>query len=299
MFASLHPVAPCRRGVVLMSLALLAGRAHGIEEMTAGRSLSLRQGKGSARLVLVVQAPVVAPLPGGTEDPTIHGGSLEISNPETGEWARLGTPASGWSMNALGTVFRFRNPTRGARGVRSAVIRHGRKIKVKASTVGITLDERTQGLLSAALATGNRHYCMLFGGEVRRDEPGKFAARNAPAPTACPQLPAETTTTTTTITRPGRPTTSTVARTPPSSTSTSTHVTTSSSTSSTDEDSTTTTRPSTSSTVRATTSSTEPETTTSTKPPTTSSTARPTTTSTSSTTSTTKKPKKDHGNGMS
>ena len=283
-----------------MSLALFAGRADGIEEMTAGRSLSLRQGKGSARLVLVVQAPVVAPLPGGTEDPTIHGGSLEISNPETGEWARLGTPASGWSMNALGTVFRFRNTTRGVRGVRSAVIRHGRKIKVKASTVGITLDERTQGLLSAALATGNRHYCMLFGGEVRRDEPGKFAARNAPAPSACPELPAETTTTTTTIARPGRPTTSTVAGTPPSSTSTSTHVTTSSSTSSTDEDSTTTTRPSTSSTLRATTSSTEPPpTTTSTKPPTTSSTAPPTTTSTSSTTSTTKKPKKDHGNGMS
>jgi hypothetical protein len=213
-----------------MSLALLAGRAHGIEETIAGRSLSLRQGKGSARLVLVVQAPVVA-----TEDPTIHGGSLEIGNPETGEWARLGTPASGWSMNALGTVFRFRNTTRGARGVRSAVIRHGRKIKVKASTVGITLDERTQGLLSASLTTGNRHYCMLFGGEVRRDEPGKFAARNAPAPSACPELAAETPTTTTTITTAPAP-----------------------------RPSTSTTRPSTSSTVRPTTSSTAAETTTST-----------------------------------
>ena len=265
---------------MLLSLALLAGRAHGIEDAIAGRSLSLRQGKESARLVLMVHAPVVAPLPGGTEDPTVHGGFLEISNPETGEWARLGAPASGWSMNTLGTVFRFRSTARAAPGLRSVVVRHGRKIKVKATTVGITLDERTQGVLAASLATGTRRYCMLFGGEVRRDEPGKFAARDAPAPASCPELPAgTTTTTTTTIAAPGRPTTSTVEGTPPASTSTTARVTTSSSTSSTHEASTTTTPPSTSSTVR----------------PTTSSTAPPTTTSTSSTTTTTKKPKKGKG----
>lgn len=289
---------PRRLGAVLLSLALLAGRAFAIEETMAGRSLSLRQGKESARLVLMVHAPVVAPLPGGTEDPTAHGGFLEISNPDTGEWARLAAPAAGWSMNALGTVFRFRNTARGAPGLRSVVIRHGRKIKVKATTVGITLDEQTQGVLAASLATGTRRYCMLFGGEVRRDQPGKFAARDAPAPSACPELPTgTTTTTTTTIAGPGRPTTSTVAGTQPSSTSTTTRPTTSSTApASTSTTARVTTSSSTSSTHEPSTSSTTPPTTSSTAPPTTSSTAPPTTTSTSSTTSTTKKNKgKGHG----
>jgi hypothetical protein len=160
-------------------------------------------------------------------------------------------------MNALGTVFRFRSTARRARGLRSVVIRHGRKIKVKATSVGITLDERTQGVLAASLATGTRRYCMLFGGEVRRDEPGKFAARDAPAPAAVSRAAGgdddhhhdddrgSGSPTTSTAQGAGPSTTSTTTRsttssTAPRSTSTTARVTTSSSTSSTRAASTTT-----------------------------------------------------------
>lgn len=202
------------RGIMLLALVPLAGPAHGIEDAIAGRTLAMRQGKARARLVLVAHTAVVAPLPGSGEDPTLRGASLEIGNPRTGEWAQLAAPASGWTMNALGTVFRFRAAARGAApGIRSLVIRHARRLKVKASAVGITLDEPAQGVVAAALTTGTRRYCMVFGGEVRRDEPGKFAARNAPPPTACPEpdtgaiATTTTTTTSSTIRRPGAPAT--------------------------------------------------------------------------------------------
>ena len=219
-----------RSGLALLALAALATPVLGVDETISGGSLALRQGRQKAQLVLVAHTPIVAPLPGTSEDPTLRGAVLDIGNPATGEWARLVAPASGWSVNALGTVFRFRAPARGPSGIRSLVIRHGRRLKLRASAVGITLDEPTQGGLAVSLASGTRRYCMVFGGTVRRDEPGKFAARNAPAPSACP-VPGTTISTTTTTT-----TSSTVAVAPPRSTSTTrraTSTTSSSSTSST------------------------------------------------------------------
>jgi hypothetical protein len=188
-----------RSVVVLLALAALASSARGVEDTVSGRTLALRQRQQKARLVLVADTPIVAPLPGTGEDPTLRGAVLDISNPRTGETARLVAPASGWSVNALGTVFRFRASSRATPGIRSIVIRHGRRLKLKATTAGITLDEPEQGVVAVVLACGTRRYCMLFGGDVRRDEPGKFAARNAPAPSACPGL-ADTVTTTTTST---------------------------------------------------------------------------------------------------
>jgi hypothetical protein len=203
-----------RGGLVLLALAALATPVRGVEDPVSGRTLALRQRRESARLVLVADTPIVAPLPGTGEDPTLRGALLDVVNPRTGESARLVAPASGWSVNALGTVYRFRATSRSTPGIRSIVIRHGRRLKLKATTVGITLDEPAQGVLAVVLTTGTRRYCMLFGGDVRHDEPGKFAARNAPAPEACPGLADTVTTTTTssTVGRPAPPTTSTTRK---------------------------------------------------------------------------------------
>ena len=215
-----------RSGLVLLALAVVAGPARGVEDTVSGRALALRQRQQKARLVVVADTPIVAPLPGTGEDPTLRGALLEIGNPRTGETARLAAPASGWSVNALGTVFRFRASSRSAPGIRSIVIRHGRRLKLRATTVGITLDEPAQGVVAVVLTTGTRRYCLLFGGDVRRDEPGKFAARNAPAPSACPGLADTIPTTTTTTVQPPKATTSTAptrtstTRRPSSSTST-------------------------------------------------------------------------------
>ena len=186
-----------RSSLALLALVALATPVRGVDDTISGESLALRQGRQKAQLVLVARTPIVAPLPGTSEDPTLHGAIVDIGNPQTGEWARLTAPAGDWSVNALGTVFRFRAPARGS-GIRSLVIRHGRRIQLRASAVGITLDEPTQGGLAVSLATGTRRYCMVFGGTVRRDEPGKFAARKAPAPSICPVPGATLSTTTTT-----------------------------------------------------------------------------------------------------
>ena len=265
-------------GIALLALAVLAHPAHGGDDPIAGRTLAMRQGGATEKLVLVARTAIVAPLPGGSEDPSLRGALLEIGNPGTGEWARLQAPATGWSVNPTGTVFRFRAAGRAtAPGIRSFVIRHGRRLKVKASAVGMTLDEPKQGAVAVALTTGTRRYCLVFGGEVRRDEPGKFAARNAPAPTACPAVGATTITTTTstsTVRPPGAP--------PTTSTTPISAVPSTSSTSS-------TVPPGASTTLAGPTTSSTSSTSSSTSAP-----APPPTTSTSSSTTTTK-PKKGKG----
>jgi hypothetical protein len=85
-------------------------------------------------------------------------------------------------------MLRDRDP-RGLLGpVRSARLKPGRFAKVVAKGAGIDfrLDEPSQGSLGATLRSGDRHYCTLFGGTVRRDQPGVFIAVRAPAPVVCP-----------------------------------------------------------------------------------------------------------------
>jgi len=146
-------------------LVLMASAAGAETQLLAGKRLALRQSPRSERLIVVSQDHLVAPLPGGGDDPTLMGATLEIGNPATGEWARFTIPAGGWSLNALGTVFRYgHGHPQVAGAVRELVIRHDKRLKVKATAVGLTLDERAQGGLAVVLTTGSRRYCMLFGG---------------------------------------------------------------------------------------------------------------------------------------
>jgi hypothetical protein len=255
--------------VVMLALAVLAS-ARAADFRLAGSKLLLRKNPASERLVLVAREGVIAPLPGSTEDPLLVGGELVISNPNTGERARFPTSARDWTVNALGTVFRFDNHLESGPGseVRTIQIKNRGRLKIGARALGITLDEEAQQALSVVVRTGTRRYCFLFGGRIGKDRPGRFVAHKAPAPDACPPVlagPSTTTTTrppgprpTTTSTRPSTPTTSSTTSTvqPPTSTSTST----------------------TSSTTKPTLA-----TTTSTRPPTTSTTRIPTTTTTTTT----------------
>ena len=96
-----------RLAVVLLLGTL--GPALAADVRLAGKKLVLRKSPTAEHLVLIARGEVVAPLPGSTEDPTLVGGDLEIRNPGTGEHARFTTSARDWTVNALGTVFRFRN----------------------------------------------------------------------------------------------------------------------------------------------------------------------------------------------
>jgi hypothetical protein len=233
---------PCLRVAVLVGLLVRVNSAAAVEdELLPGTTLALRQGRKAERLVVVARAAISAPLPGGTDDPRFTGARVDIGNPETHEWARLDAPAAGWSLNHLGTLFRFRNhsPKERLDEPLQVVIRHGRRVKVASRAIGITLDEPAQQSLAVVITSGTRRYCLLFGGKVRRDEPGHFVAHAAPVPSSCPvpsENPTQTTSTTTTTrpkpgvsttstttstTAPGLPTSSSSTSTPPASSSTS------------------------------------------------------------------------------
>jgi hypothetical protein len=218
------------RVAALVALLVCARPAAGLEdELLPGTTLALRQGRKGDRVLIVAAASVSAPIPGGTDDPRLTGARVDIGTPITREWARLDAPAAGWSVNAVGTLFRFRNASPKDRRDEplTVVIRHGKRIKIVGRALGITLDEPAQQRLAVILTSGSRRYCLVFGGTLRRDEPGRFVAHAAPVPDGClaAELPAQTTsTTTTTIPRiPGGSTTSTTTTTkvlPPTTTST-------------------------------------------------------------------------------
>jgi len=140
------------------------------------------------RLAFVAKSPViVAPAPQGSDDPTSVGASLRIMNPDSGESASLDLPSSRWTRNAAGTVYKFRNASAPAppSAVKIALLRSG-GLKVRARATGVTLNETFQSGIGIVLTTGSRRYCAFFGGEILENAPGRFSARNSPAPTSCP-----------------------------------------------------------------------------------------------------------------
>ena len=132
--------------------------------------------------------------PGGADDPTLHGATLEVLNPETGETLALSLPAGKWERAAPhGNHYRYRDPLGPCKRV---IIRPGRLIRAVCKGAGVakyTLDEPSQGTLAVRLTTGAIQYCAVFGGEVISDTSttsgppvGSFVAVGADRPQSCP-----------------------------------------------------------------------------------------------------------------
>jgi hypothetical protein len=151
-----------------------------------GRTLSVQGGDDA----------LTAPAPGGPGDPSLAGARLDLLNPETGEAAALLLPASGWT--ALGKPealkgFRYRDRDGVLGSCRRALVRDGRlRAHCKGGGIVFTLDEPAQSALAVALTVGTaRVYCLRFGGVVADEgigakRRGRFVAKHAPAPVACP-----------------------------------------------------------------------------------------------------------------
>ncbi|MGH7340843.1 MAG: hypothetical protein ACREKH_10170, partial [Candidatus Rokuibacteriota bacterium] len=211
-------------------LVCSAAGALATDAPISGKKLVVRD-TPSPRLVFLSRANVPGPTLTGSDDPTFFGAMLTVAS-GSGEAVTIDLPASGWTASSGGR-FRFRNRTApsGISSVRSAVIIPGRRLKIFSRTPSISLNEPSQGSITIVLDSGNLRYCATFGGTVTRDVPGKFNAKDAPPPVACPPRPTTTSTSTS----------STSSSTSPMPTTTSTSVTSTTQTSTTTSTSTTST----------------------------------------------------------
>jgi hypothetical protein len=196
---------PTRMLALAIVLALQAEVALAVDQLLPGRRLLIRDDGAVQRAAFVLSSPI-APTPGGSDDPTAVGGSVQITNPDTSETATFPLPAGGWT-NVGNGAFRFR----AASGpVKVALIRNGRIVRLAARASGISLNEASQGRVGVQLVVGGQRYCAVFAGSVRVDVPGRFVARRAPTPSACPG-PNPTTTSSTSTTSTSSTTSSTAS----------------------------------------------------------------------------------------
>jgi hypothetical protein len=165
----------------------------------AGRSLSVVDAGGPRDPRIRLRAKddgVALPPTGSAGDPTVAGATVRLVNPTTLETATFTLPGgSSWIVAGnpeapRGYIYRDRL---GANGPCSHVaVKRGRNIGVVCSgnlgPIPFSLDEATQGSLAVTVQLGSAQpQCAVFGGDVSRDQPGQFRARNSPAIMgACP-----------------------------------------------------------------------------------------------------------------
>jgi subtilisin-like proprotein convertase family protein len=140
----------------------------------------------------------------GMIDPVSSGAAIQVFDTAGGpDAACLVMPAgAGWTAKGGGD-FVYKDKTLAAGPVKSAVIKNGRTIKVVAKGNGptpipYTLDEVAQTAVGVEFHSGPLSVCTEFGGLTRIDSGtnppnpggrGRFLAKDAPAPGACPTPP--------------------------------------------------------------------------------------------------------------
>ena len=191
-------------------VARLRGTDGVNQRPTSAKSFVLTEKTGSPasrRLILASKNPGLILRTVGA-NPTEVGGSLEIHNPATGESASLALPARNWQEVRSPRRNKYVRPFRKwlyldlgqVDGPCKKVVVDARRLRVdcRGEQIGFTLDETEgQGSLEVRLklgGDGGTEFCWLFEGEaVRVDRStvgrsaGRFVARRAPAPVACPR----------------------------------------------------------------------------------------------------------------
>jgi hypothetical protein len=132
-------------------------------------------------------------------NPAADGAFLHVFNSNgTGDSACFSLPASGWV--SIGTpedpLYVYRDVAHANGPCSVARIRRNKYFRVTcraaSQPIPYTLDEAAQGSVASALTIGPATYCTDFGGAVLLDDgaTGRFKAKLAPAPAACPVAPA-------------------------------------------------------------------------------------------------------------
>jgi hypothetical protein len=169
-----------------------------LREEISGQTFGFRDPPGhpnGKKFVIVSKDPgILATGEIGPASLPIGGAVLQVVNPNTGEHAEIPLPASNW--RALGTLpgskavprgYLYRDREGPCRMVSINSDGHFKAI-CKGPDIQFTLDEVAQGALGVNLkaGTGAILHCMLFGGNIVKDRPGRFQAQVADAPVGCP-----------------------------------------------------------------------------------------------------------------
>lgn len=174
----------------------LPGGAPPLPVPVAGKRLLLKDDTDATKRKLELSLKDDGLAPGAGFDPTAEGASLVLYNSNgSGEQACLPLPATGWKRKGQG--FAYKDAKRLAGPCGAARVGPG-KLEVscdgKRAPLPYSLDEPSQGSLSARFESGRETFCARFGGTVQKDQSTElepkaaFQARAAAAPVACQAL---------------------------------------------------------------------------------------------------------------
>jgi hypothetical protein len=186
---------------------LLAVPATGLDQPIDAEKLVLRRtGNGNALLFVSRDGAFLFPALGGVDDPAAGSpGGAHVDLFSAGEGVvSLAAPREGWSVRRRPVPrLRYRGASSAA-PLRLLVLKEGRLLKIVAASPPFPLT-RPQGTVGIRLTAGARRSCAFFDATtVRKDEAGRFVARDARAATLADcsdtSLSGATTTTSTTTT---------------------------------------------------------------------------------------------------
>jgi hypothetical protein len=177
--------------------------------LISGKRLLVKDklGDDSQRKIVFVSrdAQIATPPTGGSLDPSLHGATLRVVNPNGTDDAVIDLPSSHWTplgKNPIGkNGYRYLDKTFARGPCRVVIVKPGRVMRAVclAKEVGVDipfdLNEGPQGSLTVTFQfSDGSEFCTSFGGTLIQDRDifevdsgvGLFKKKDAPAPTSCP-----------------------------------------------------------------------------------------------------------------
>ena len=158
------------------------GKVQAADHPIPGAKLVLsRSSSGKEKAIFSAKGPAIRlPEPGTAGDPTTGGATIEFIEIPSLEvpGGTLPYPAR-WSPLGTGYAFANRRAPYVLSGVRSFVLKNGRKIKLSSRSLPLALDGDAEGL-SIRITLGQTRLCARFDADtVKRSESGRFIASRA------------------------------------------------------------------------------------------------------------------------
>lgn len=163
---------------------------HAAEALDGRRLIARERATRDTVVFRATDRRILAAAPGTEGDPTLHGASLTLRNPGTGESVTLPLPAAGWvaQHGRAPGQFAYQYRAKATAGPCTQVkLKSASILLAKCNDLGtLTLDEASQGALEMALRTGTGgRFCARFV-SPQSDVPGSFVSAGSPAPADCP-----------------------------------------------------------------------------------------------------------------